>query len=52
MHEIPGYFLQLFKLTVIECGIGAAFCQKFFVIALFDNITVFHEQNIIGVPDS
>lgn len=44
-------FVRLLKLAVIERRIRAFFRQQFFVIALLNNISVFHKQDRIRVAD-
>lgn len=39
------------KLAVVQIGVEAAFLQESFVCALFDNVTVVHDQDQVRITD-
>lgn len=42
----------LFELAVVQGGIGAVLFQQFFVTALFDDVSMVHEQDGVGIAVS
>ena len=49
--SIPGSFLTLRKLAVIQVCIESVLCKQAFMAALLNNVTILHHQNNIGIFD-